>query len=308
MKAKYVHILSLLRNSFKKEDTRFILVTGLKVTLISLIIHLILYGFIYEILRLNYVFFKSYGFQKVGDQSVFFDYILNSSIDNLTTIFLAHIFIFFIGTYVGWIILRPFRRMGDYCEKAIDHPNYPYKIDDFTTYKLLISFSELFFDHLRECRKTGVFSVKSIPSQYTGIHKPVRDKIFILHFGLLLVVILVCLNLFMIETTTGIYENLLELSSKYLAGESAHTFVGAQIFIVEDITLLIIIATSIGYISLGIHLYGKVSGAAFGIFSTMRSYLKGKQNSRVHLLGYEYVREHTRKINKYLDYLENQLK
>jgi hypothetical protein len=53
------------------------------------------------------------------------------------------------------------------------------------------------------------------------------------------------------------------------------------------------------------HLYGKVSGAAFGIFSTMRSFMKGDHFSRVHLVGYAHIRDNTRKLNKYLDFAQN---
>ena len=307
MDQNFKRMMATLRSLFRKEDTRFIIATGLKVMLISFIIHAIVYTFIYEMLKLNYAFFKAHGFQKIGDEVVYFDYILNSSIENLTLVFLSHIFIFFIGTYIGWLILRPFKQLGEYCDKVIEDPDYPFKMEYFTTHKLLINFSEIFFDHLRECRKNEKFTPKSIPPQYMGIHGPVQDKIFIFHFGLLLALVLVSVNLFMIETTTSIFESLVELASTYLSS-APNNFFTAQLFLIEDITWLIISMSTVAYLSLGIHLYSKVSGAAFGIFSTMRSYTKGKRFSRVHLLGYEYVRDHTRKINRYLDYLQNQLK
>jgi hypothetical protein len=76
-------------------------------------------------------------------------------------------------------------------------------------------------------------------------------------------------------------------------------------FIIDDTVALSIILIAIFYIALGFHLYEKVSGAAFGIFSTMRSFMKGNRFSRVHLVGYAYIRDYTRKFNKYLDYMQN---
>ena len=52
------------------------------------------------------------------------------------------------------------------------------------------------------------------------------------------------------------------------------------------------------------YLYGKVSIPAFGIFATMRSFISGRYASRVHLIGYPYIRNYTRTLNKYLDDLE----
>ena len=76
-------------------------------------------------------------------------------------------------------------------------------------------------------------------------------------------------------------------------------------FILEDIVVLTMVLIAVSYTMLGFHLYAKVSGAAFAIFSTMRSYMKGNYSSRVHLVGYSYLRDYTRKLNKYLDYVQN---
>ena len=58
------------------------------------------------------------------------------------------------------------------------------------------------------------------------------------------------------------------------------------------------------YLTLAFHLYGKVSGAVFAFFSTMRSFMKGNRKARVHLIGYAQIRPHGRSFNKYLDYIE----
>ena len=73
----------------------------------------------------------------------------------------------------------------------------------------------------------------------------------------------------------------------------------------DDLVILSIVLVAFSYLALGFHLYDKVSGAAFGIFSTMRSFMKGNYFSRVHLVGYAYIRDYTRKLNKYLDHIQN---
>lgn len=297
--------LSELKRVFKTEDTRFILMVGIKVSGISIIISGFLYWFLYQILRVNHAFFRANGFPAFDDVP-FLDFVAQEAIENLSILFMFHIFLFFIGTYVGWLILRPFKTMGDYCEKVIESPDLIYKIDEFSTYSLFARFSEFFFEFLRDSRKKQGLLPNSIPPQYSKIHKPVFDKVFMLHFGLLLVIISISSAVFIIENSSTVYESMIELATKTLKNHHVVTkFFAQQIFILDEIVYLTVGLLTLGYLMLGLHLYSKVSGAAFGIFSTMRSYMKGNHSSRVHLVGYSHVRDNTRKLNKYLDYMQN---
>ncbi len=298
--------ISDLRKVFKSEDSRFMLSVGLKVSSISLAISVFIYWFLFEVMRLNYSFFRAYGFPQFQDENLFFDLVIGEALDNLPVLFLFHIVLFFLGSYVGWIILRPFSTLGDYCQAVLENPNTVYKVEEFTTYRLFTRFSEFFFEFLRETRKRNKILYNSIPPQYSKIHKPVMDKIFMLHFGILLIIIAIVSAFFIIKNTSTVYESMVELAIKTLKDQqSVSRSFSEQIFIQNDIVWLTVILISISYILLGFHLYAKVSGAAFAIFSTMRSFMKGDYSSRVHLVGYTYLRDYTRRLNKYLDYIQN---
>jgi hypothetical protein len=306
MKRYITRIKGLLGAVFKTDDTKFVVQTGLKVAGISFLINLIIYTCLFEVMRLNYVFFRSQGFPDFQDDQVFFNYIMTEAIEGLPILFLFHIFLFFIGTYVGWLILRPFRIIGDYCERIIDNPETIYKVDEFSTYKLLTRFSEFFFEYLRDSREKGQITTNSIPPQFSRIHQPVADRVFMLHFGLLLVIIAISSSVFIIENGSAVFYSMLELASKTLTSSKETTrFLNAQDFILDDLIGLTILLIATLYLALGFHLYNKVSGAAFGIFSTMRSFMKGDHFSRVHLVGYAHIRDNTRKLNKYLDFVQN---
>ncbi len=295
------------RRLFKNEDTRFIMLVGFKVSGISLGISLFIYYFLFQVIRLNYAFFDAQGFP-VQDEGLFFDYIMKEAMENLPILFAFHIFLFFIGTYVGWLILRPFRVIGEYCEEVIENPNAIYKTDEFSTYKLLTRFSEFFFEFLREARRKGEIASNSIPPQYSRIHKPLLDWIFLLHFGILLIIISICSCVFIIDNSSILFYDMTDLATKTLPDSVAvRKFITNQRFILDELVFMTVTLISIFYIMLGLHLYAKVSGAAFGIFSTMRAFMKGNYFSRVHLVGYAYIRDYTRKLNKYLDHLENNL-
>ena len=198
--------------------------------------------------------------------------------------------------------------IGEYCEKVLENPNAIYKTDEFSNYKLLTRFSEFFFEFLRESRRKGEIVSNSIPPQYTKIHKPILDWIFLLHFGILLIIISICSCVFIIDNSSILFQEMTDLAMKTLNNTTAvRKFFASQSFVLDELVFMTVVLTSLSYIFLGLHLYGQVSGAAFGIFSTMRAFMKGNYFSRVHLVGYAYIRDYTRKLNKYLDYLENNL-
>lgn len=297
-----------IKRIFKTEDSRFILSVGLKVTGISLIITLAVYWFIIQVTKLNYAFFKAHGFPEFKDSSPFFDLINGEVIEVFPSLFTFHIFLFFIGCYVGWLLLRPFKHIGDYSEGVIENPNMIYRVDEFSTYTLLSRFSEFFFEYLRDSRDKKFLRANSIPPRFSKIHKPVLDRVFMLHFGLLLIIIAVCSSVFIIENTSAIFISIVELALKTLPNQNGMSrYFSEQMFILDDIFNLTVFLIVLSYIFLGLHLYSKVSGAAFGIFSTMRAFMKGNHSSRVHLIGFSYTREYTRKLNKYLDYIQNNL-
>lgn len=293
------------RRLFKNEETRFIILVGLKVSGISLAVNLSVYYFLYQVIRLNFAFFDAQGFP-MKDEVIFFDYIIRENIENLPVLFAFHIFIFFIGTYVGWLILRPFRVIGEYAEAAITNPNTVYRTDEFSNYRLLTRFSEFFFEFLRESRKKEELTAHSIPPQYSRIHKPVLDLVFLFHFGILFIIIAACSAVFIIDNSGTLYNEMTDLALRTLQNPVAvRKFFQNQSFILDEVVFMTLSLIFLFYSFLAFHLYGMVAGAAFGIFSTMRAYMKGNYFSRVHLVGYAYIREYTRKLNKYLDHMEN---
>jgi hypothetical protein len=305
MKVLFKHFFTELRRVFKSENSRFLLITGLKVSGISFLVTTFIYWFLLQVMRINYTFFRAHGFPAI-EEGPFLDLIMGEALENVPVLFAFHIFLFFIGVYVGWLTLRPFRIIGEYSEAVLENPNTIYRVEEFSTYNLLARFSEFFFEFLRESRKRGEIGSNSIPPQYSKIHKPVFDRIFMLHFGILLLIISTSSTVFIIENTSTVYASMVELATKTLKNQtSVSRYFGDQLFIIDDIVILTVVLIAFSYSLLGLHLYAKVSGAAFGIFSTMRSFMKGNYTSRVHLIGYAYLREDTRKLNKYLDHIQN---
>ncbi len=305
---KLKKIVSDLKGLFRSPDSRFMLSVGGKIMASSLLIHLFIIYSLIQQLRFNFLFFKTQSRLSLMEIETFFDYVSHEALDILPLIFGFHIALFLIGCYIGRILLRPFLTISNYSEAAIENVNAIYQPEIYSNYNLLTRFSEFFFVYLRDCRLKKKLEPQSIPPQFSRVHRPTRDIVYFIHFSFLLVlvgVVTIISAAVVIDTLTA---NVVQLAFELLpnAKDYKNFFLG-QMTIFNDIYVLIVVLTVLFYGSLSLHLYDKMSGAAFGIFSTMRAFMKGNHSSRVHLLGYGHVRDYTRNFNKLLNYITREL-
>ena len=102
-----------------------------------------------------------------------------------------------------------------------------------------------------------------------------------------------------------IHDGLISLAHEILKPTTVvKHFLEQQTRLLQDVLLFVTTLHVFLYLFLAIHFYGKISAPAFGIFATMRSFIKGNHSSRIHLIGNYFLRPHCRVINKYLDYLQ----
>ena len=299
--------IKALPRPFKEDESKFLLKTALKVTVIPVLAFVFIFFIFWIFVRFDLLYFESVGLR----ESSFFAENYYAKIFNeisrffyLTLGFLVTLF--FVGIYIGNVLIRPFKILAQYCEKVVQGESYSYNSNLFSDFRILTRFSDYFFTVMESARKNQKLEKAVIPTYFTGIHKPVFDQTFFFHFCVL--IMLICLSVgFMISSICfevhGIIVQM-AIDSLKEPSQSVARFLNSQQEILIAINIYSITSVALAYIVLVIHLYGKVSGAAFGIFATMRSFLKGRYDSRIHLVGYSQVRGHTRKINKFLDYMQ----
>ena len=297
---------SILKKVFQTPESRFMLGVAFKVWSISVVAELIVGYLLYTNIRLNFYFFRAHGYEGISElRSAYFDHVLVDTIEYIPYLLLFHIGIFFTGLYIGYLMLRPFRRMGRYCQDVIEDSNIAYKLEEFSSYRLLTRFSDFFFDHIRESRRKNKLEVRDVPSSYMGIHGPVFDGLFLIHFSFFLIIIVIISVLVTMHFASEIHINTIQIAIRMLKAnpKMMTSFFQDQSFMIDEMWYLAASIVTSLHIVMGLHLYNQVSGAAFGIFATMRSFLKGNFQNRIHLVGYSYLRESTRSINKYLDWI-----
>lgn len=302
--------VKLFSKHFQNEDSKFILATALKVAGVFIVLSFFMAYLIWIILSVNNVFFESQGkFVFHEFRQAYFDYILSTSLNYLPYYLFLVVVIFFIGVYLGILLLRPFSIIGDYCRRKVEGENIVYNPDLFSDYKLLTRFSELFFTYINECERQKALTPNVIPPQYQKIKKPIFERVFFFHFMLFIIFIMLVSSMAVTITTYEIQANIFNLAVDSLktGNKSVIYFFRNQEYIFESFIWVLNCLIVIIYTALGFHLYKKVSGAIFAFFTTMKQFMKGNYKARVHLLEYKHIRPYSISFNKYLDHVERVL-
>lgn len=297
-------------------DDEFVLkfTIGLKFVLISFGFAFTILLFTYLLMRIDLIYFVEHGYPgAVEFQDAFFDFIYSTLIDDIPIVFGATVFIFGLGYYLASIMVRPFKVIAKYCEERTTEQSASYYTPDyFSDLKLLTSFSVYFFSRIDEAKARGKLDKLEVPYDFTRIHKPVFEKNFFFNYFLIVIIFALIASVGILVINNQIRDQIYILSQRFInnsqiGGRGIRFFIEEQ-FAVADIAVNFFLALHVlTYCLFGLHLYGKISGPAFAVFATMRSFLKGNYHNRVHLIGYYYLRDYCRKINKYLDYIQKNL-
>ena len=291
------------------EEVRFRLLNGLKIAFIPFFTLFILMVFLSVFLYMDLVFFKAHGYAEFDQFSeVFFDYIFSSAYEHVLIFIGFFSFIFLFGIYLSELLLRPFKVIGDYCESWVEGERKSYDPDFFSDLKLLTRFSEWFFNTVEISKQNGKLGPIEVPDKFTRIHKPVFEKGFFIQFSSLILISSICTAALFYEIIGGVHEQVVQMAIEILPGKhEIQYFLSNQSEILNMILMGGIIVNVIAYFIMALNMYNKVATPAFGIFATMRSFVKGRHESRVHLIGFYYLRPQCRKLNKYLSEVQKTL-
>ncbi len=300
-----------LMKIYNDEEQMFKIGMGLKFLGVSLACTFSVIMFTYLLIRIDLIFFVAHGFPGALDfKEAFMDYIYSAFIyDEALWLFLSAIFIFCLGYYLSGVMIRPFKAIGQYCEDKLNDKKNSYTPDFFSDLKLLTSFSVLFFTVIDEkASKNSKLEKMDVPTHFTRIHKPNFEKNFFFNYLFIIIIFGLLSSLGIVVLNLEMRDQIYDLARKFLSNNHQVNYFLDEQFIIADIAVLFFIGLHLFlYFCLGVYLYSKVAVPAFAVFATMRSFLKGNYHNRVHLIGYYYLRNDCRKINKYLDHIQKNL-
>ncbi len=271
------------KNLFSTNDSRFELRTALQVVGVPLI-GLAFFAFAFsQFLSSIQSFFFAIGIE--SDQAIFFDYIFSDLSSQFPYLVLYFSIIFFVGSYLSILLLRPFKKIESYCRQSLNNPQ---AYQDFTFSgiegkKLLTRMSISFFQFIAICRQSKIFEAQAMEQDISDIKGPKADWVFYLQYtAVLLIIALLCgvgLYVFLIDT----FEAIVTLSQQGLGQEIhnlSHSKMISTYLTHQRSTLDIIFYCTIGlisllYILLGRHIVDTVNGVSFAFFRHMRQILEG---------------------------------
>lgn len=302
-------LIEWLKKCLDDDELMFKLGTGTKFLLVSLVCTLSVLLFTYLFLRIDLIFFVTNGYPGAAEfEDAFYDFIYSSLFDSFWWMGFSGVFIFSIGYYLSAVMIRPFKAIGQYCEDRVNDKKNYYTPDFFSDLKLLTSFSVFFFSRVDEAQIVGKFKPVEIPNHFTRIHKPNFEKNFFFNYLFIIAIFALLSSVGMLSINNEIRDQIFELSRKLLGNNKQALYFLDQQFAIANIAVyFFVILHLILYLLLGLHLYSKVATPAFAVFATMRSFLKGNYHNRIHLIGFYYLRDDCRKMNKFLDYLQKNL-
>ena len=302
-------MIDTLKPYFEDDAFMFKVKTGSKFLMVSAICTLSVLLFIYLFIRIDLIFFVANGFPgAVEFEDAFYEYIYSALYDGIWILGLGGVFIFSLGYYLASVMTRPFKVIGQYCEDRMNERKNYYTPDFFSDLKLLTSFSVFFFSRIDEALIRGKMERIEIPNHFTKIHKPTFEKNFFFNYLFIIIIFALLSSLGIYTINHEIRDQIFELSRKFLTNNKQALYFFEQQFQLANIAVTFFVCLHLMiYMLLGYHLYSKIASPAFAVFATMRSFLKGNYHNRVHLIGFYYLREDCRKVNKYLDHIQKNL-
>jgi hypothetical protein len=302
-------IKARLRKYAENEELIFKHFTATKFTAISGLFALVAFTLTYILLKIDIIFFEvhGYSFQTITPD-VYIDYVFKNLWDVFPLIILVFVLIYICGYYIAIVMMRPFKVIGDHCSERMNNETKFYQADFFSDLKLLTSFSAFFFGKIDEAKVKGHLGKVEIPEDFTNIHKPIYEKNFFVSYLLLVTMFSLLASLGILLLNNEIRDQVLELSSRLVRNSNqVKTFLDRQTEIESLAINALLLLHVIVNIIFGMHLYQKIASPAFAVFATLRSFLKGNFHNRIHLIGFYYLRNDCRKINKYLDQIQKEL-
>jgi len=296
----------VIRNYLLDPLIQFRFFTAFKITLIPVLSFFIVFAIMWLFVRMNLIFFEANGFLELGElKEVYYDYIYGGLTDYYFGFAIYTIVLFFLGNYISGLLLRPFKALSDYCEKSQVDDSASYSPDLFSDLKNMTRISEFFFQFIQDCQSKNELKAIKVPELFTQIHRPKFEKTYFAHFLLFLGAIGFFSSIALYMFSVDIQSQIIQLSLKTLNhNESVSYFLEKGSYFVNFVLWGSMVLQMFLYTILATNLYAKISPPSFGVFSTMRSFMKGNFSARVHLIGYGFLRHYCRTINKYLDHVQ----
>jgi len=286
-------------------DSKYSLRTALKFAAVPIVSLLFLAYMLWVFMSMTHVFFEANGYLEVAAlREAFFDYLVSDLIEKLPFVGAYFCFLFVMGYYFSRLLLHPFKVTGIYCEKKIKDKNHIYVPGGpLIDLKLITNFSSVFFSFIDEVDKNGKFEKRNLDARYKNVQKPVLDKIYFLHFLILVFIITSLSAVGLYVLSVDLHGRIVELAIQTLStpSKSLGHFLSAQKDILATVQWGAIALMFFMYTILSYFLIKQMSGVSYSYFTSMRKIMDGEPKARISIRDNNPGHLYAYYFNKYMD-------
>lgn len=242
----------------------------------------------------------------------FYDYLIGNSLDAMVLVMVACILVFFLGIFLTRVLIRPFEQLAGCCLERLQLKGNDQSLMPSEMIRLggaLGVMSDIFFTHHVLCPTKSTSTAITLPSSMSKIDGPRTNYILLSRLLLPLLLMVMISSAAILILNQQLSDHLLAFVLKYASinNQSSLRLLQYQSQLLYSMSLPLVLLSIILNCLLAQYLCAQVSHVGFALFSTLRSFLKGNLGARMHVIGHQVFREHTRSVNRYLDALALQL-
>lgn len=288
------------KDVFTSQDSQYFLKTALKFSAVP-VFSLTLVSFLfYTILEMNYSFFVANGFAQ--ESTVFYDTIFKN-ISGYSLYFLfMQVLVFMLGLYISYLAVRPFDDIEYFSYRFIENPEEKLEIKGFNKSKLIYQASNYLFAYLYHHVNNCKGNRPELPYNIETLKKPPVDKVFLLQYMVIVVIITTSFSALLHNFTSELYQEIVSGGIDLLvSSQVVSTFLDSQERILLNIRVLGIFSNLIAFYFIYRIIYNTVDGVTYGYARDMVKILKGQHHVRLRPRNDDPGQETARLINEILE-------
>lgn len=292
------------------DESRFILVSGLKIFLIPLIAFSFIAYMIWIFMTMTHLFLETNGLlQDDFVRMAFYEHSFFSVIERIQVLAAYAVSMFLLGCYLGHLLLRPFNSLKNFAITSLAEADMEYQpAHMFSRMNLLSDFGATFFSQLRIFRQTGKRLPVVLPRRFKAINSPILDRAFLVQYVSIMTIVAGITIVFFYFTTVEVHNQIVDLAIGSLpdTNQALELFLRKQKSVLLSVNIVSSIMIFALYIFTGMGMIKRLNGATYAVFNALRKYLNGDYKCRIFVRQEDPVRSQAKIINSYLDKIEKE--
>jgi hypothetical protein len=269
--------------SFQSQDSKFFIITALKITIVPLIAFCVVFYSFWTVLEMNFNFFAANGFLTGEDnKATFYDTVLFNISDYFMYFAAIMIGVFLVGLLTSYFALRSFSSVENFIHKIEDDIGANFHVKGLNQSKLINQVSKIFFKYIQLYVVNKSSPKFKLPKNLQVLSSPPLDKVFFLQYLSMVGIICLITNITLFSFTHELYQEIVAAGIRLLPGNQVvANFLVAQEGILFNIYAIAIIMNVTLYLGISNSIIRTIDGVSYGFARDMLQIVNGDHTMRL---------------------------